>query len=175
MCCARGRGVEDGEELLDIVARQPSTAKFIATKLARRLVSDSPSAALVARAAETFTRTDGDIREVVRAIVTSPEFFARANYRAKVKSPFELVVSARRLINASPDTSARTVGMIARLGEPLFGHLAPNGWPGDWGSVDQRGFVARPDQLRRAGIERAAAVRADRGMAGVVTALDVSV
>jgi uncharacterized protein (DUF1800 family) len=126
---AAGRGVEDGEDVLDIVARHPATAHYIAFKLARHLVSDTPDVALVKRAAETFRRTDGDIREVVRTIVTSPEFFSRANYRAKVKSPFELVVSARRLINASPDTSLRSVQTIARLGEPLFGHLAPNGWP----------------------------------------------
>jgi uncharacterized protein (DUF1800 family) len=124
-----GRGVDDGEEVLDIVARHPSTAKYIARKLARRLVNDTPSVALVDRAAETFMRTNGDIREVVRTIVTSPEFFSRSAYRTKVKTPFELVVSARRLINASPDTSPRTFQMIARLGEPIFGHLTPNGWP----------------------------------------------
>jgi uncharacterized protein (DUF1800 family) len=124
-----GRGEEDGEEVLDIVSRHPSTARYIAFKLARRLVSDTPSKALVARAAETFRRTDGDLREVVRSIVTSPEFFSRAAYRAKVKDPFELVLSARRIMNASPDTSASTAFQIQRLGEQLFGHLAPNGWP----------------------------------------------
>ena len=124
-----GRGVEDGGDVLDIVARHPSTAQYIARKLARRFVSDTPSEALVRRAADVFRRTDGDIREVLRTIVTGPEFYSRAAYHAKVKSPFELVVSARRLINASPDTSPRSVQVIARLGEPLFGHLAPNGWP----------------------------------------------
>jgi uncharacterized protein (DUF1800 family) len=124
-----GRGEEDGEEVLDIVARHPATARYIAFKLSRRFVSDTPSKALVARAAETFRRTDGDLREVVRTIVTSPEFFSRAAYRAKVKSPFELVLSARRIMNASPDTSASTAFQIQRMGEQLFGHLAPNGWP----------------------------------------------
>src|SRR5687768_316937 len=93
---AAGRGIEDGEQVLDIVSTHPSTARFIATKLARRFVSDDPPASLVDRAAETFRRTDGDIREVVRTLVTSQEFFASAAYRAKVKSPFELVVSALR-------------------------------------------------------------------------------
>jgi uncharacterized protein (DUF1800 family) len=124
-----GRGVEDGEDVLDIVARHPSTARYIAFKLVRRFVSDTPSKALVERAAETFRRTDGDLREVMRTILTSPEFFSRAAYRAKVKSPFELVLSARRIMNASPDTSASTVFQIQRLGQQLFGHLAPNGWP----------------------------------------------
>jgi uncharacterized protein (DUF1800 family) len=124
-----GRGLEDGEDVLDIVARHPSTARYIAFKLARRFVSDTPGKALVERAAETFRRTDGDLREVMRTILTSPEFFSRAAYRAKVKSPFELVLSARRIMNASPDTSASTAFQIQRLGQQLFGHLAPNGWP----------------------------------------------
>jgi uncharacterized protein (DUF1800 family) len=124
-----GRGIEDGEEVLDIVSRHPSTARFIATKLCRRFVSDSPPPALVARAAETFTRTDGDIRQVLWTILTSPEFFSRTAYRTKVKSPFELVVSALRVVNAEPDTTPRTAQLIARMGEPIFGHQAPNGYP----------------------------------------------
>ncbi|MEA3247126.1 MAG: DUF1800 domain-containing protein [Gemmatimonadota bacterium] len=124
-----GRGIEDGEDLLDIVARHPSTAKFIAFKLARRFVSDTPPGALVDRAAATFTRTDGDIREVVRTIVTSPEFFSRAAYRSKVKSPFEVVVSAARALGGQPDATPRTAATIGQLGQPIFGHQAPNGWP----------------------------------------------
>ncbi|MCX5762609.1 MAG: DUF1800 domain-containing protein [Gemmatimonadetes bacterium] len=124
-----GRGIEDGEELLDLVARHPSTARFIAFKLARRLVSDTPSATLVARATATFTRTDGDIREVVRTIVTSPEFFSAEAYRAKVKTPFEVVLSALRSVGATPDLTPRTAQLIAGLGQPLFGHQTPNGWP----------------------------------------------
>jgi hypothetical protein len=126
---AAGRGIEDGEEVLDIVARHPSTARFIARKLAVRLVSDTPPQALVDRAAATFTRTDGDIRETVRAIVTSPEFLSRAAYRTKVKTPFELVVSAARALGAAPDTTPRTAQLIGRLGQPIFGHQAPDGWP----------------------------------------------
>jgi len=124
-----GRGMEDGEQVLDILARHPSTARYIALKLSRRFVSDTPPAALVERAAATFTRTDGDIRAVVRAIVTSPEFFSRSAYRSKIKSPFELVVSALRAVNAAPDTTPRIAMIVARLGQPLFGHQAPNGYP----------------------------------------------
>jgi uncharacterized protein (DUF1800 family) len=124
-----GGGVEDGEAVLDIVARHPATAHFIARKLAIRFVSDTPSAALVERAAQTFLKTDGDIREVVRTIVTSPEFFSRATYRSKVKSPFELVASAFRAIDAQPDTTMRSAQMVGFLGAPIFGHQAPNGWP----------------------------------------------
>lgn len=124
-----GRGMEDGEEVLDIVSRHPSTATFISRKLVIRFVSDEPPEDLVERAAATFRRTDGDIREVVRVIVTSPEFFSRAAYRAKVKSPFEVTVSALRALGASADTTPFSAGLVGRLGQPLYGHQAPNGWP----------------------------------------------
>jgi uncharacterized protein (DUF1800 family) len=126
---AAGRGIEDGEEVLDIISRDPHTARFIARKLAIRFVSDDPPPALVDRAAETFRKTDGDIREVVRTIATSPEFFSHAAYRSKVKAPFELVASALRAVGADPDTSMRSAQMVAFLGQPIFGHQAPNGWP----------------------------------------------
>jgi uncharacterized protein (DUF1800 family) len=124
-----GRGIEDGEDVLDIVSRHPATAHYIAFKLARRFVSDTPPAGLVDRAAETFRRTDGDIRAVVRTIVTSQEFFAQKSYRSKVKSPFEVVVSALRALGAEPDGTLRTAQTVATLGEPIYGHQAPNGWP----------------------------------------------
>jgi hypothetical protein len=124
-----GRGIEDGEEVLDIIARHPATARHIALKLARRLVSDDPPPAVVDRAAATFARTDGDIAQVVRTIVMSPEFFSRAAFRAKVKTPFELVVSARRALDAPADTTPATARLIAQLGQPTFGWQAPNGWP----------------------------------------------
>jgi uncharacterized protein (DUF1800 family) len=124
-----GRGIEDGEDVLDILAKSPATARFIARKLAIRFVSDEPPAALVERAAQMFLKTDGDIRETVRTIVTSPEFFSRAAYHAKVKSPFELVASSLRALGAQPDTTPRSAQVVAFLGEPIFGHQAPNGWP----------------------------------------------
>ena len=124
-----GRGEAEGEHLLDLLARHPATATFIATKLAQRFVSDTPPAALVQRAAETFRHTDGDLREVVRTIVTSEEFFSAAAWRAKVKSPFEVVVSALRAMDAGVDTTARSAALVARLGQGIYQHQAPNGWP----------------------------------------------
>ncbi|HKS06232.1 MAG TPA: DUF1800 domain-containing protein [Gemmatimonadaceae bacterium] len=124
-----GGGIDDGERVLDIVASHPSTAKFIALKLARRFVSDTPPAALVERAAMVFTCTDGDIAEVVRTIVTSDEFFARAAFRAKVKTPFEFIVSAKRALNAPADTTPTSVRALRELGQPLFGKDTPEGWP----------------------------------------------
>ena len=123
------RGIEDGEQVLDIVARHPATARYISFKLARRFVADSPSAALVDRAAKVFTATNGDIRETLRSILTGPEFFSRAAYRSKVKSPFEVVTSAVRALGGTGDPTARTAALVGQLGQPIFGHQAPNGWP----------------------------------------------
>jgi uncharacterized protein (DUF1800 family) len=126
---AAGRGEQDAEDVLDMLAKSPATARFISFKLARRFVSDSPSKALVDRATQTYLRTDGDIREVVRTIVTSPEFFSQHAFHSKVKTPFEVVVSAARALDATPDSTPRSAQMIAYLGQPIFGHQAPNGWP----------------------------------------------
>jgi len=124
-----GRGIEDGENVLDIVSRHPATARFIATKLCRRFVSDTPPPGLVDRVAATFTATGGDLRAVMWTLTTSPDFYSRAAYRAKVKSPFEVVVSALRAVNAAPDSTPRSAQFVAQLGEPLFQHQAPNGYP----------------------------------------------
>jgi len=95
-----GGGIEDGERVIDLLANHPSTARFISTKLLQRFVSDSPPQALIERIASVFTKSGGDIREVLRAIVMSPEFFSREAYRSKVKSPFELVASSIRALEA---------------------------------------------------------------------------
>ena len=79
--------------------------------------------------ANVYLKTDGNIREVVRAIITSPEFFSQQAFHSKVKSPFEVVVSAMRALNAAPDSTPRTALSVAYLGQPIYGHQAPNGWP----------------------------------------------
>ena len=124
-----GHGEDEGERVLDIVASHPSTAHFITLKLARHFVSDDPPKALVDRCAATFSKTSGDIRETLRCIITSPEFFSRAAYRAKVKTPFEVVASGLRAVNASPDLTPRSAQLVARLGQPIFGRQTPDGWP----------------------------------------------
>jgi uncharacterized protein (DUF1800 family) len=123
-----GGGQKDGEQVLDILAAHPSTARFIATKLARRFVADDPPAALVDRAAARFRDTGGDIREVVRTIVTSPEFFAPAAYRAKVKTPFEFVASAVRATSAEASDAQVLVQTLRTLGMPLYGCQPPTGY-----------------------------------------------
>jgi uncharacterized protein (DUF1800 family) len=124
-----GRGEEDGEALLDLLARDPHTARFIATKLVRHFVADTADPGLVARAAATFQSTDGDIRQVMAVIVSGPELYRRATVRAKVKTPYELVASTYRVLGALPDTAGRAVQLAAQLGQPLFGHPTPEGWP----------------------------------------------
>ena len=123
-----GRGIEDGEQVLDILAAHPSTARFIATKLARKFVSDAPPPQLVERAAATFRETGGDIREVVRTIATSAEFFAPTAYRAKVKTPFEFVVSSLRAAGAEIPAALPVVESLRELGMPLYGCQPPTGY-----------------------------------------------
>src|SRR5262252_9435734 len=123
-----GGGMKDGLMVLDIVAHHPSTAKFIATKLVRRFVADEPPPALVDRVAQTFLKTDGDIREMLRTIFLSPEFNSPAAYRAKVKRPFELAISAVRTLGADTNGGPQFHQWIARMGQPLYGFQTPNGY-----------------------------------------------
>jgi uncharacterized protein (DUF1800 family) len=123
-----GGGMADGERVLDILATQPATAHFIATKLARRFISDDPPPSVIDRAAAVFLKTDGSIRETLRAIVTSPEFFSPATYRAKVRSPFEYVAAAMRALNAETDGDRPVLDAIGRMGQPVFGRITPDGY-----------------------------------------------
>lgn len=156
-----GGGIKDGEMVLDILARHPSTAKHISYKLCQRLVSDEPPAPLVERVAKVFLSTDGDLRKVYEAIVTSPEFFSREAFRSKIKSPFEFAVSAVRAMGGKINVAdplganqlrsvmegAAAIGFGAErasrapvkslnwhiydMGQPLFGYAAPTGYPED--------------------------------------------
>lgn len=124
-----GGGIKDGEMIIDILAHQPSTAKFISTKLVRRFVSDTPPQGLVDRVTAVYTKTEGDIREMLRTIFTSPEFNSREAYRAKIKSPFELAVSALRALGADVNAPLQTAQFIAKMGQPLYLYQAPTGYP----------------------------------------------
>jgi uncharacterized protein (DUF1800 family) len=124
-----GRGEEEGEAVLDMIARSPSTARFITTKLARHFISDDPPASVVDRCSQVFTKTDGDIRQTLGCVITGPEFFSKAAYRSKVKTPFEVVASAMRAMNAMPDATPRSAQTVGQLGQPIFGHQTPEGWP----------------------------------------------
>jgi uncharacterized protein (DUF1800 family) len=123
-----GGGIKDGLTVLDILAHSPATAKFVATKLVRHFVSDNPPPGLVDRVAATFTKTDGDIREMLRTIFFSPEFNSREAYRAKIKRPFELTISAIRTLGGETTGGPQLHQWIARMGEPLYGFQTPNGY-----------------------------------------------
>lgn len=123
-----GGGIKDGEEVIRILAHHPSTAKFIATKLAKRFVSDNPPQLLIDRTAQVFLKTDGDLRQVVRSILTSPEFWSPENYRAKIKTPFEMTVSAVRALNAETSGAQPFHRWMAQMGEPLFMAQPPTGY-----------------------------------------------
>jgi len=123
-----GGGFKDGLAVLDILAHHPSTARYVATKLVRYFVSDEPPTALVDRVAASFTKSNGDIRETLRTIFFSPEFSSPASYRAKVKRPFELTISAIRTLGGETNGGPQLHQWIARMGEPLYGFQTPNGY-----------------------------------------------
>jgi len=124
-----GGGQKDGYAVIHMLATHPATAKFISTKLARKFVNDTPPQSLVNRMAETFKKTDGDIRQVLRTMFTAPEFFASENYRAKIKTPFEMTVSAVRAIGADTNGGPQFHRWIAQMGEALFMAQPPTGYP----------------------------------------------
>jgi uncharacterized protein (DUF1800 family) len=121
-------GEKDGEEALKMLANHPNTSKFISMELARHFVSDNPPPALVQRMAEEFSATRGDIRGVLRAMIYSPEFWSKETYRAKVKTPYELVASTARALDAEVTITLPTAQWVGRMGEPLFLCQTPNGY-----------------------------------------------
>ena len=121
-------GIRDGEEVLDLLSKNPHTAHHISLQLAQYFVADAPPEVLVERMVKTWKKTNGDLREVMRTMIYSPEFWARASYRAKVKTPFELVASAARVLGADVDQAQPLVSWSARIGEPLYQCLPPDGY-----------------------------------------------
>jgi uncharacterized protein (DUF1800 family) len=134
-------GVDEGEHVLRLLANHPSTARFIATKLARRFVADDPPAEVVSAASRTFQQTGGNIREVLRTIFKSPQFRSPDVYRAKIKKPFELIVGSLRAVNAEVvdddvfynrvalSQNANNAAFMVQMGERLYNYEAPDGNP----------------------------------------------
>jgi uncharacterized protein (DUF1800 family) len=123
-----GGGEHDGEEVLDLLANHPATARFISTELARRFVSDTPPPSLIDHATETFRETHGDLRAVMTTILTSPEFLSADAYRAKVKSPLDFIVSAVRATGADINDARPMVRTLQQLGMPLYQCQPPTGY-----------------------------------------------
>ncbi len=139
-----GGGIEDGEKVLDILARNPATAHFLSRKLAMRFVADDPPEALVERMARTFVKTDGDLRAVLRAMIESREFFSAGAYRAKMKAPLEFVASAVRAVKGDVETALPLALQVAQLGQPLYRKQEPTGYSNssaEW--MNSGGLVGR--------------------------------
>jgi uncharacterized protein (DUF1800 family) len=139
-----GGGIEDGERVLDLLARHPSTAKFISTKLAQRFVADEPPGQLVERMAKTFRQTDGDLRAVMKTMLDSKEFWSEGAYRSKLKSPFETVASAARAANAEVEFAFPLANQVAQMGQPLYRKQEPTGYSNsskEW--LNSAGLLAR--------------------------------
>jgi uncharacterized protein (DUF1800 family) len=124
----KGGGIKDAEQVMDLLVKDRHTAHHISLELAEHFVSDDPPAALVARMEKTFEKSKGDIRAVMTTMIYSPEFWSRAAFRAKVKTPFELVASAARALGADMDQPRTMVQWVNRIGEPLYQCLTPNGY-----------------------------------------------
>jgi uncharacterized protein (DUF1800 family) len=124
----KSKGEKEGLQVLHILAHHPSTAKFVCTKLATRFVSDDPPPALVERMSRTFLKKDGDIREVLKTMVTSPEFWTEDEYRSKVKTPLEFVVSSVRASGAEISDAMPLVRQLQNMGMPLYGAQPPTGY-----------------------------------------------
>ncbi len=122
-----GAGERDLDLLLDILCAHPATSRFVAWKVARRLVADDPPRDLVERAAAAFRAADLDIRSLVRTILLSPEFAAARG--AKVKRPFHFVVGALRALGADTHAPPALLGWLPRLGQAPFQHPTPDGYP----------------------------------------------
>lgn len=124
-----GRGIEDGYDVLGLLAAHPSTARHLARKLAIRFVSDDPPEALVERLTQTYLRSGGDLREMIVVLASSPEFWSPKARQQKIKSPFEVAVSALRILDARITHPRPTIEWIARMGQPLYAYQAPTGYP----------------------------------------------
>ncbi len=128
-------GVKDGLKVLDILVNSPATAHFIAKKLAVKFVSDTPSEGLVSRVADAFHNSRGDIKTTLKALFSDKEFFAPENFRAKIKTPFELAISSIRAIGANTTGGPQMLAMLNKMGEVPYGYQAPTGYPDmaeDW-------------------------------------------
>jgi uncharacterized protein (DUF1800 family) len=156
-----GGGMADGEKVLDILAHHPSTAHFISRELAQRFVADDPPAALVNRMARTFLNTGGDLREVMKTMLASREFWSVDAYRTKMKSPLEFVASSVRAEDGQVDYALGLANQVAQLGEPLYRKQEPTGYSNsskEW--VNTAGLLARMNFALQLGDNRAPGVKA---------------
>src|ERR1022692_677714 len=165
---AKGGGISDGEKVLDMVAHHAATARFIAKKLAMRFVADDPPASLVERMAETFRRTDGDLRAVMKTMLESKEFFSQGAYLGKLKSPLEVVASAVRAVTGEVDYAFPLANQVAQLGEPLYRKQEPTGYSNsskEW--LNSGGLLARMNFALQLADNKIPGVKVDASVATI--------
>ena len=165
---AKGGGISDGEKVLDMVAHHAATARFIAKKLAMRFVADDPPASLVERMAETFRRTDGDLRAVMKTMLESKEFFSQGAYLGKLKSPLEVVASAVRAVSGEVDYAFPLANQVAQLGEPLYRKQEPTGYSNsskEW--LNSGGLLARMNFALQLADNKIPGVKVDASVATI--------
>ncbi len=121
-------GIQEGETIIQRLAHHKQTAKFISFKLCRYLVNDRPSEKLVDQVAQVFYKSKGDLKQVYMAIIMSPEFFSRENFRCKFKTPFEFVASAMRATKARLTTVRPTLHALKSMGQPVYECDDPTGY-----------------------------------------------
>lgn len=124
----QGAGISEGEDALAILARHPATARHLSFQLAQYFVTDNPPASLTGQMAARYLATDGDIREVLALMFTSPEFWDRRYYGSKFKSPYEYVISCARATGVPVRNYRPLYGTMQLLGQPLYGCQTPNGY-----------------------------------------------
>ena len=173
-----GGGMDDGEKVLDILATHPSTAHFISKELAERFVADNPPEPLIEKMSATFLKSGGDIRQVMETMLASREFWSQGAYQAKVKTPFEMVVSSVRALDADVSDAFALANQVERLGEPLYRKLEPTGYSNlnsDWVSsaalLARMNFALQLAQNHMPGVKVDAAHLGDQPVAAARTLL----
>ena len=163
--------MDDGLKVIDILAAHPSTAKFLSRKLAQRFVADEPPAALVERMAATYLKSQGDLKAVMKTMISSREFYSVGAYRAKLKSPLEMVAGALRATGATVTSAIPTSQAIANMGQPLYRKQEPTGysnnseeWLNSTGLLERMNFAialsenkingVKIDKVRYAGVAK---------------------
>ena len=142
-------GQLDTQGVIDRILAQPATAPFIANKLVQHFVTPRPSPGYVKQLGDTFRRSKYDIKTLMRAIFTSPEFLADTSYRGLVKSPVEFMVHSARALD-SPAPSKLIAGAGAGMGQSLFDPPDVNGWPNNESWISSNTVVVRVNYVTAA-------------------------